>query len=91
MSFFDRILPNPRDFQVMEGADFYRKNNCDVVIAVGGGSVIDAAKGIGIVAANGGYILDFEGIDQIPAAHSSPDMYSLNLRQFCGCQSVCHY
>ncbi len=63
---FDRILPNPRDFQVMEGADFYRKNNCDVVIAVGGGSVIDAAKGIGIVAANGGYILDFEGIDQIP-------------------------
>ncbi len=62
---YDTILPNPRDFQVMEGAEYYLKQGCDVLIAVGGGSVLDAAKGIGIVAANGGHILDYEGVDII--------------------------
>ena len=36
-----------------------------VLIAVGGGSPIDCAKGIGIVAVNGGNILDYEGVDEI--------------------------
>lgn len=63
---FDSVLPNPRDTQVMEGASFYTERNCDVILAVGGGSVLDAAKGIGIVAANGGHILDYEGVDAIP-------------------------
>ena len=63
---FDSILPNPRDFQVAEGAEVYRNSQCDVILAVGGGSVLDAAKGIGIVAANGGDILDYEGVDAIP-------------------------
>ncbi|MDC7231877.1 MAG: iron-containing alcohol dehydrogenase [Spirochaetales bacterium] len=63
---YDAILPNPRDTQVMEGSAFYEEQNCDVILAVGGGSVLDAAKGIGIVAANGGHILDYEGVDAIP-------------------------
>lgn len=63
---FDSISPNPRDSQVMDGALFYSERNCDVILAVGGGSVLDAAKGIGIVAANGGHILDYEGVDAIP-------------------------
>ena len=62
---YDEISPNPRDFQVMKGAAVYRNTDCDGILAVGGGSVIDAAKGIGIVANNGGDILDFEGIDKI--------------------------
>lgn len=63
---FDSINPNPRDSQVMDGARFYSDRNCDVILAVGGGSVLDAAKGIGIVASNGGHILDYEGVDAIP-------------------------
>jgi alcohol dehydrogenase len=64
---FSDITPNPKDHQVMVGSQVYRDQNCDVIVALGGGSVIDCAKGIGIVSANGGYILDFEGVDQIPA------------------------
>ncbi len=62
---YDEISPNPRDFQVMKGASLYDEAGCDAILAVGGGSVIDAAKGIGIVATNRGHILDFEGIDRI--------------------------
>jgi len=62
---YNQIFPNPRDFQVMEGADYYKQQGCDVIVAVGGGSVLDVAKGIGIVAANGGHILDYEGVDAI--------------------------
>lgn len=61
------IQPNPRDFQVMAGAEAFVAGGCDFIVAVGGGSVMDCAKGIGIVAVNGGSILDFEGVDQVPA------------------------
>ncbi len=63
---YDNILPNPRDHQVMDGAEFYKTHDCDVILALGGGSVLDAAKGIGIIVSNGGHILDYEGIDRIP-------------------------
>lgn len=62
---YDNISPNPRDTEVMEGADLYLASGCNVLLALGGGSVIDCAKGIGIVASNGGYILDFEGVDNV--------------------------
>lgn len=63
---FDAVTPNPKDAEVMAGATRYRDEGCDVIIALGGGSVIDCAKGIGIVSANGGHILDYEGVDRIP-------------------------
>lgn len=63
---FDAVTPNPKDTEVMAGAARYRDEGCDVIIALGGGSVIDCAKGIGIVSANGGSILDYEGVDRIP-------------------------
>jgi len=63
---FDGVTPNPKDHEVMAGARRYRDEGCDVIIAIGGGSVIDCAKGIGIVSANGGHILDYEGVDRIP-------------------------
>lgn len=59
------IAPNPRDFQAMAGAHLYRESGSDFIVAVGGGSVMDCAKGVGIVAANGGFILDYEGVDQV--------------------------
>lgn len=59
------ITPNPKEQEVARGADLYRENECDVIVAVGGGSAIDAAKGIAVVISNGGSVLDYEGIDQV--------------------------
>ena len=64
---FCGVSPNPRDTEVTTGAELFREAGCDLIVAVGGGSVMDCAKGIGIVAANGGSILDFEGVDRVPA------------------------
>jgi alcohol dehydrogenase class IV len=61
------VSPNPRDTEVMEGARLFQEAACDLIVAVGGGSVMDCAKGVGIVAANGGSILAFEGVDRVPA------------------------
>ena len=62
---YDKVSPNPRDHEVMEGARCYIDSGCDAIIAVGGGSPMDCAKGIGIVTANRGSILNYEGVDQI--------------------------
>lgn len=57
--------PNPTDTSVMEGADIYRKEDCNIIIAVGGGSPMDCAKAIGIVVYNGGLINDYEGVGKV--------------------------
>lgn len=62
---FHDLTANPKDHEVMAGAAFYAGEHCDVIVAVGGGSVIDCAKAIGIVHTNGGSILSFEGVDQV--------------------------
>ena len=62
---FSDVSPNPRSEEVMAGALAYMENGCDGLVAVGGGSPMDCAKGIGIVVSNGGHILDYEGVDKI--------------------------
>ncbi|MGE5365256.1 MAG: alcohol dehydrogenase-like regulatory protein ErcA [Bacteroidota bacterium] len=62
---YSNVSPNPRDFEIMEGADVYLSNGCNVILAFGGGSVIDCAKGIGIVCTNKKHILTFEGVDRV--------------------------
>ncbi|NCD11158.1 MAG: iron-containing alcohol dehydrogenase [Epsilonproteobacteria bacterium] len=62
---FDNVVPNPRESNVEEGVRFYREHQCDGIVTVGGGSPMDCAKGIGIVVANGGSILEYEGVDKI--------------------------
>ena len=62
---FKDVSPNPRDFEIMAGADIFNKEKCNFIIAIGGGSPMDCAKGIGIVAANSRNILDFEGVDKV--------------------------
>lgn len=64
-SVFKDVTPNPKDHEVMAGAAFYAQEGCDVIVALGGGSVIDCAKAIGIVHTNGRGIETFEGIDAI--------------------------
>jgi alcohol dehydrogenase len=48
--------PNPTDLSVMEGSEIYKKESCDIIVDVGGGSPIDCAKAIGIVSNNTGQI-----------------------------------
>jgi alcohol dehydrogenase class IV len=63
---FSEVNPNPRDAQAMAGAEFYREQGCDAIIAVGGGSPMDCAKAIGIVGTNRVNVLEFEGVDNVP-------------------------
>ncbi|WAI01182.1 iron-containing alcohol dehydrogenase [Methanogenium organophilum] len=62
---FSEIEENPRDYNVMAGADTYLCEECTGILAIGGGSVLDCAKGIGIIAANGGTITDYIGVDLV--------------------------
>lgn len=56
---FDKIIPNPIDKQVDEGAKVARDNNCDFIIGFGGGSPIDSAKSIAVMAKNPGKYWDY--------------------------------
>lgn len=57
--------PNPTDISAMEGADIYRKEDCNIIVAVGGGSPMDCAKAVGIVVYNEGRINDYEGVGKV--------------------------
>jgi len=63
---FTDVSPNPRDRQVMQGAKLYDSAHCDGILAVGGGSPMDCAKGIGIVSKNRRHVTEFEGVDMVP-------------------------
>lgn len=63
---FDGAQPNPTVANVEAGTALLASEGCDLVVSLGGGSSHDCAKGIALVAANGGAIADYEGIDQSP-------------------------
>ncbi len=63
---FDGTQPNPTISNVNDGLKLLKDNECDFVISLGGGSPHDCAKGIALVASNGGKIGDYEGVDQSP-------------------------
>ncbi|MEX3070618.1 L-threonine dehydrogenase [Vibrio alginolyticus] len=63
---FDGTQPNPTITNVNDGLALLKENDCDFVISLGGGSPHDCAKGIALVASNGGQIGDYEGVDQSP-------------------------
>lgn len=56
---FDKILPNPIKSHVMEGAETAKREGCDFVIGLGGGSSIDSAKSIAVMAKNPGDYWDY--------------------------------
>lgn len=62
---FTGLTPNPKAEEVMAGVALYQAERCDLLVAVGGGSPIDCAKGIGIVSSNRRHILEFEGVDMV--------------------------
>ncbi len=60
---YDGTQPNPTIQNVEEGLDLLVDNDCDLILSIGGGSPHDCAKGIALLATNGGKIKDYEGIN----------------------------
>ena len=56
---FDKIMANPLKSTVMEGAACAKENGCDFIVALGGGSVMDASKAIAAMATNDGDLWDY--------------------------------
>ena len=56
---FDKVAQNPLTTTAMEGAEFAKTNGCDVVVAIGGGSIMDCAKAIAFLSVNDGDINDY--------------------------------
>lgn len=63
-SIFSSFKPNPTTSNVNQGAEDFAANGCDFLVSIGGGSAHDCAKAISVVAANGGVIEDYRGIDK---------------------------
>lgn len=64
-SIFDDIQPNPRDTTVTQAAEWAKKEDTDMLIAIGGGSSMDTAKAVGVILTEGGCINDYEGLDVV--------------------------
>ena len=61
---YDGVQPNPTVSNVEDGLDMLDEEDCDLIVSLGGGSSHDCAKGIAMVAGNGGKIEDYEGVNQ---------------------------
>ena len=57
---YDGVASNPREENVLEALEQYQAEKCDGIVAIGGGSVIDAAKGVGLLASNQGDLDEFD-------------------------------
>lgn len=56
---FDGVSPNPTVANVNAGAEAARRNGCDFIVALGGGSVMDCSKGIAVMTTNDGELWDY--------------------------------
>jgi len=65
MIVYDGVSKNPKTEVIYKGVDLYNNSKCQAIIAIGGGSSIDAAKGIGIIISNGGKMEDYEGFGNV--------------------------
>lgn len=75
---FSDVQPNPTDANVAAGAAACRAAACDIIVAVGGGSVIDAAKGIRVMAAHPGSISAyFAGPGASPIDQTMPHLIAI--------------
>jgi len=65
---YDKVEPEPPIEHADEGARIAVKNQCDIVVGIGGGSVMDTAKAIAVLAANKGSATDYLGLNKVPKA-----------------------
>lgn len=69
---FDSVTENPLFSDVDKGAAWYARQGCDGVVALGGGSVIDTAKMIALLATNPGSVIDYAGVRNAPHGPAAP-------------------
>lgn len=62
---FSEVEANPRDSTIHAGAELARKAGSDLFVGVGGGSAMDAAKGIAMLMTNPGNVVDYDGINKV--------------------------
>lgn len=62
---YDQVVTEPTTDYVEEALKIYGQEKCDLVIGLGGGSCLDAAKGVALLATNGGKLQDYEGRGKI--------------------------
>lgn len=65
VSLFSQVSMNPTAEEVNACTEQYIQEECDAVLGVGGGSVLDVAKAAAVLSSNGGHIRDYEGVDHI--------------------------
>ncbi len=69
---FDDVEPDPGLETVHRCATFFKEKKCNLVVALGGGSPMDTAKGARVLADNGGHIRDYAGVNKVPRPASVP-------------------
>ncbi len=72
LAVFDEVPENPTYDGVTRAVAAYHAQKCDGVVAVGGGSVIDTAKAVAVVATHGGQITDYVGRPDKIKSHTAP-------------------
>lgn len=65
LTIFDEVEPNPRDTTVQKAYETAKLKGTDILVAIGGGSSMDVAKGVSVLLTNGGKIGDYEGLDKV--------------------------
>lgn len=63
-AFYNDVKPNPTVNNVNTGLEILKREGCDIVITIGGGSPQDCGKAISILATNGGVTKDYEGVNK---------------------------
>ncbi len=86
---FDKTTPNPKDFEVMEGAKALSAGGFDGIISIGGGSTTDACKAIKLVHAHDGQdVRSFEGAFKATKANKIPHL-AINTTSGTGSEISC--
>lgn len=62
---FDGIISEPLDTYIVNGLYRFQQSNADTIIGLGGGSALDTAKGISILATNAGKVSDYAGAEKV--------------------------
>ena len=88
-SLYDGVEPNPTVAIVNEAMDRYRREGCGCIIAIGGGSPIDVAKAVSILAENGGKIQDYHGVNK--SRRPGAPIVAVNTTAGTGSEVTCAY
>lgn len=81
----DQVSREVPHTEIAKIAGWCKEAGTDLLIAVGGGSVIDTAKAVGIVLTNGGSILDYEGLDRV--SRPITPLYAVPTTAGCGAET----